>query len=82
MKAATHIFPSRGDALPLWHVVSPAYLRFFGAYRRLGSHSDNQKESIGTVFMQQASNLSLDNIFEGYFFKTSFLGFSNKNNHI
>jgi len=60
---------SRGDLLPLHHVVSPASHRFFWAHQRLGLEPGNQKESIGKVSELWAQNPSLDNFLEVYIFK-------------
>ena len=42
---------SHGDSLTLHHMVFPSSLRFFGAYQRPRSDSDNQMELNGKVSM-------------------------------
>jgi hypothetical protein len=42
--------------------------------RKLGSESAHQKESIGTIFMSRALNLSWNDLFQDVFFENTLFG--------
>ena len=63
----------------LYHVVTTSCYRCFWSNQRTGLDSGNQKELIASVSKLCVLNLSLDNIFWVTFFKSVFLGFSNRN---
>jgi hypothetical protein len=56
------------------HVVSILPHRFLLGNWKLGSESAQQKESIGTIFMSHALNLSWNNIFQSVFLENSLFG--------
>ena len=61
---ALHMPPSRGGSLAHYHVVAISSCRFLPGNQRLRSELDNQKQSIGTVFMSRALNLGVEWFFE------------------
>ena len=65
---------SCGGLWAAYHVVSISPHRFFLGNWKLGLESAHQKESIGTIFMSCALNLSWNNIFQGVFFENPLFG--------
>ena len=52
-------------------MVSISPHRFLLGNQKPGSESAHQNESIGTIFMSHALNLSWNNLFQGVFFENS-----------
>jgi len=66
---------SHGGSPAHHHVVAISPHGFLPDNRKPGSESDRQKESIGTIFMSRALNLSWNDLFRVHFLKILLLGF-------